>query len=353
MTGTVVVAVVALAVGIAIGMVVSNEPRQPAPLDDSRDAADPPVAPSSPDADAAPEPVPVPEPVPEPEPEPEPGVGVLGEFDVSMVGVRDWYEQSTGPRGLDESSLRVHEGRMDVREDGAVVEGRLVEGSLHVHARDVVIRGSVINGSVHFREGAHNGRLVDSVVRSGGPYPVRANYGATEVVLEHCEIDGRRSTNNNGGVAGGNITVRYCELHSHTDSAKVTSNSVWEYNWLHTNGTWGTDAHPDGLQSTGGTNIVVRRNFIDMPNAPTGNNSAMHFQATFRPLRDILIEENYLNGGNYTVYVRADDRGHGDPENVRILDNRMGRDFRYGLFSTQGDVTRQGNVWHDTGSPID
>jgi hypothetical protein len=261
--------------------------------------------------------------------------------------VRARYAEMTGPRGsMQEESLQVHDGRLNITTPGTVIDGMHLTSHVNVYAPDVTIKNSLITGHLRFHNGADNGLVTDTIVRHAGPYVVR-NSGARNLVLQHCEIDGLRSPDNNGGVTGSNLTVRYCDFHSHTDSAKVGSNSVWEYNHLHGNGRWLDRVHVDGLQSTGSTNVQIRHNLIEMP----GFSSAMHFQATFGPIRDITIEHNYLNGGSYTVYVRSDTNGHGDPHNVRIANNRMGRDYTNGLFSTRGDVTQVDNVWHDTGTP--
>jgi hypothetical protein len=268
------------------------------------------------------------------------------DWDRSLIGVRSWYEANTGPRDLDESKLRVHEGRLNLTTNGMTLENVRVNGPLHVVGDDITVRNVVVNGSLELRHS--NGALVeDVIVRSSGIYPVRAS-DATNWVLQYAEVDGRRSPTNNGGLYGGNGKIRYSEFHSHTDSAKVGSNSVWEYNWLHTNSTWGTDAHVDGLQSMGASNVVVRGNYIDMPISHDAN-SAIIAQSNFGAIRNWTVKDNYLNGGNFTVYFR--NKGHGDPQNIVIEDNRIGRDYRYGLLSTDGNgITTSGNVWHDTGA---
>ena len=45
-----------------------------------------------------------------------------------------------------------------------------------------------------------------------------------------------------------------------------------------------------------------------------------------------MIEGNWFNGGNYTIYLRG--KGvYGAPTSVTIRDNYFGRDYRYGIRS--------------------
>mgnify|MGYP001818056120 CR=1 FL=1 len=64
-----------------------------------------------------------------------------------------------------------------------------------------------------------------------------------------------------------------------------------------------------------------------------------------------MFTNNYLNGGNYTVYVK--DGGNGVPQNVQIINNRFGPDRRYGFLSQHGPVVWENNTWADTGEVID
>jgi hypothetical protein len=97
--------------------------------------------------------------------------------------------------------------------------------------------------------------------------------------------------------------------------------------------------------------LTVRRNFIDMP-IETEGNSAIIAAPIFGAVTDWLVEENYLNGGNYTLFFRSNDEG--DPEDILIRNNLVGRDYRYGIVSTDGSgVEVAENFWADTGEPVD
>lgn len=59
----------------------------------------------------------------------------------------------------------------------------------------------------------------------------------------------------------------------------------------------------------------------------------------------MTIEGNWLNGGNYTVYVR--DKGTGHPiDDVVITGNRFGQDYRWGLVSSDAPLQSDGTTSH-------
>ncbi|HUH08860.1 MAG TPA: cell wall-binding repeat-containing protein [Egibacteraceae bacterium] len=240
---------------------------------------------------------------------------------------------STGPR-IPSDQLQ-SSGGLVVTKDGAVVEGLDIAGTLVIDANDVVVR--------------------DTRVRSSARYPVRAMAGTSGTVIEYAEIDGEYSLDNNGCIQGPHLTVRHSELRRCTDGAKVGSGSLYEHNWIHdpTRDDRGADAnHIDGLQSTGGDGITIRGNYIDVIAADGHpSNSAIIQKSDFVAITDCLIEGNWLNGGNYTIFLREGD--HGPPTGCAVRGNRFGRDFRYGLLSTDGDVEVSGNVWDDDGSFAD
>ncbi len=63
-------------------------------------------------------------------------------------------------------------------------------------------------------------------------------------------------------------------------------------------------------------------------------------------ISNFVIEYNWLNGGNYTIYCGKDgSRG------VSVRYNRFGPDFRYGIITGKCDQL-VGNVWERTGEPI-
>jgi len=233
---------------------------------------------------------------------------------------------NTGPTN---SSELAPSGSITITQDGAVVENVAVNGIVRIQANNVTIRNFRINGG-------------------GASYGIQATYGYSGGIIE----DGEVYNVNSAGIYGGGFTARRLNVHeSGGDAVKPTSNVVFETSWLHNLGT-NDGAHADGFQSVGGSNYTFRGNNCDMPVTdppPYKSNACFIIQTNNSPIDNVLIENNWLNGGNFTVYVTDKGNGHGAPTNARILNNRFGRDYRYGLLRTDGNPVISGNVWDDTG----
>jgi hypothetical protein len=216
-------------------------------------------------------------------------------------------------------------GPLTVTRDGAVVDGLDVDGCLTIAADDVTVRRSRI--------------------RCAGDYVVRVAEGASGVLVEDVEIDGRGDPGTIAiGVSG--FTLRRADVHDVGDGPRMGDVTVVEDTWIHDLAVGG-GSHNDGIQSTGGRRIVIRHNRIDHPGQQT---SCILLGADLGDIDDALVQGNLLNGGNYTVYAGADP-GH-SASGIRIVGNRFGRDFVFGPAELDEGVTFSGNVFDDNGAPI-
>jgi hypothetical protein len=233
---------------------------------------------------------------------------------------------NTGPR--DPGALR-KVGSITVTKPGTIIENVHIEGPLIIRADDVTVRNFVIDGQ-------------------GSPYGVRCSFGNKGILLQDGEVLNVSSS----GIFGSGFTARRLNVHeSGGDAFKTSSGSTVEYCWVHHLGT-AEGAHADGNQSRDGESLVFRGNFFDMPidiGAPYKSNACLIIQTGLGPIDDVLIEENWLTGGNFTLYITDKGAGHGPPTNVRVLNNRFGREFRYGVLDMFGYVHIEGNRWDDTG----
>jgi hypothetical protein len=214
-------------------------------------------------------------------------------------------------------------GPLTVTRDGTVVDRRDIKGCLKIEASNVTVRRSRI--------------------RCTGDLPVRIGDGARDVVLEDVEIDGMGSSATTA-IGYDNYTLRRADVHDVGDGPRMADNTVVEDSWIH-DLVIGGGSHNDGIQSTGGTHIRILHNRIEHPHEQT---SCILIGADLGPIHDVLIQGNLLNGGNYTVYAGGDE-GYSD---IRIVGNRFGRDMVYGTHSLQANIVFSGNVWHDTGKPV-
>ena len=139
------------------------------------------------------------------------------------------------------------------------------------------------------------------------------------------------------------------------DGTKLSSNVLLEDCWVHHLG-MSEGAHADAVQIRGGTNIVIRSNFFDIPKptvSPYSSNACLMMDSGESPLSNVLVEGNWLSGGNYTIYLTPGADPHGVSD-ITLSNNRFTRHFLYGPLNAKwkGAVI-SGNVWEDTGELMD
>lgn len=219
-------------------------------------------------------------------------------------------------------------GPVTVTRDGSVLDGLDIQGCVTVKADRVRIRRSRI--------------------RCDGWNVLQVDEGHRGTVVEDVDIDGKGFAHG-VGVAGSDVVVRRADIHDVGDGIRIGSNSTYEDNYIHRLSV-GDGSHNDGMQATGDTHhVLIHGNRIEHPREQT---STILLKADFGPISDIRIEANWLNGGNYTLYVFSTDRYVTSDVGVRL--NRFGRDYVFGplaLDRAPGLVWRD-NVWDDTGEPM-
>jgi hypothetical protein len=243
-----------------------------------------------------------------------------------------------GNTGPSNPEILTPSGTLTITTDGAVLENLDVSGMVTIDADNVTLR--------NFR------------IDSDAFYGVRVVGGHTGVLLEDGEIYGMISA----GILGAGFTARRLHIHdSGGDGIKAGGAggpTLVEYCFIEKLGTK-ADAHADGNQTRGGSNITFRYNNIwipvpgtpNYPGAPYKSNAAFMISGT---VSNFVIERNWLTGGAYTIYCQNTD-GSG----VFVRKNRFGRDN--GGWSRGKDARRlragscaewSGNRWEESGEPI-
>jgi hypothetical protein len=242
-------------------------------------------------------------------------------------------ENCTGPTT---SNLSPYTGSLDFRTDNQVVENveMRIDRGLYVPADNVTFR---------------NVKIVFTGALDSDFTAVNLNYNAG-TVFEDCEIDGQGNVAR--AITGSGVTVRNCEIHDVGNAVEADGPLLIEGNYFHDiYEPAGTDWHADGIQtpiSTGNVTIIHNTVFGRDPST-----SAINVMGTLSaPATDVLIEHNLLAGGGYTLYA-------GPGSNYRVIDNHLSTRFfpKVGYYniwywdpSQDGDVTRSGNVIHETGA---
>lgn len=277
-------------------------------------------------------------------PTPPPGVGVLGAAPSASASASPSKSAGGGSAALPSSwpsarntgvpagtKLRAS-GSLQLEKNGQVVTGLDINGCVDVRAKNVTIRKSRINCD-----------------RS--TYSIRTHDGATNLVVEDVEING--GGNNSAAVCCGNYTLRRVNIHNVIDGPRLGSNVTIVDSWIHDLARV-SGSHNDALQTTGATNIVVRHNRLDTYRPSTGDpfNACLMIGSTTGPqVANLTFEDNYCNGGNYSIGIRTDLNA----SNVVFRRNVFGRDFRYGVVAHPdhpGITWEDSNVYLDNKKPV-
>jgi hypothetical protein len=212
--------------------------------------------------------------------------------------------------------------------DGAVVENLDVTGTVTIDADNVTIRNFRIQASI---------------------YGIKIFDGHSGIVIEDGEIYDMQSA----AILGVGFTGRRLYIHDSDQDGIKTQGSggptLVEYSFIEKLGK-AVGAHADAMQMRSGSGATFRYNNFyiptsgspNYPGSPYKSNATFLFQLT---AGNITVENNWLTGGNYTIYCLQD----GGKAYVR--NNIFGRDYRYGIRS--GSCSEwTNNRWEDTGAII-
>jgi hypothetical protein len=247
--------------------------------------------------------------------------------------------------------LTSYTGPSTISTANTVISGKIM-GCVRVTAPGVVIRNSKI---LCERPGTY---VVDS---SDGAY------SGTPLLVEDSEVAcTTRGVGTSGpGTAFGeaNITVRRTSIYGCENGFDVNQRITIEDSYIHDMYNGPGDPHTDGIQMAashlengswvrGAKDVVIRHNTI----YGMGDDGSFGTSAIIsNPGGDtnILIEHNLMAGGAYTLYCEGGSRG----TNYRVLNNRFSRRFgskvgTYGPSTDCSDEVQSGNVYHETGEPL-
>lgn len=217
--------------------------------------------------------------------------------------------------GVKLAPLACNGGDYIIDKPGTVIDGKQIPCSIRVTADNVKITRSKVTATGQW-----------------GIYLVDKNAGLT---VQDVEIVGSDACEY--GVGFEDVTSVRINVSGCSDGVKMETGSSLIDSWIH-DLSKGEGDHNDGIQITGGSNITIRHNRIENPKNQT---SAILVGGEFGSPSNILIENNLLNGGNYTVYL--------DPKGTNrvIRNNVFTRNFVYGPARLDGQVDWTNNTYED------
>lgn len=221
---------------------------------------------------------------------------------------------------------------LTIKEPGTIIDGLDIRGCVDVKADDVVIRRSRITCD-----------RPTTAIRQWGDH--------TGLVVEDVEIDGTGVVS--AAVGFSSYTLRRVNIHNVIDGPRMSNDTLIEQSWIH-GLSRKKGSHNDAIQTTGGRDLVIRGNTLEVYDARSGDffNAAIMVGSTTAPeVRNLLVEGNYFDGGNYTVNFRKDLVA----TDIVLRGNRFGRNARYGPVaggSNTGVSIDSTNVWDDTENSV-
>ena len=246
--------------------------------------------------------------------------------------------------------------------DNTVIEGeRIIAntftqycGGLTIAAKNVIVRNCWITSSFG------TGETVN------GTGVIKVEPGAS-VTIEHCTIDGSNRTHAGIWHGGASIVVRGCNIYGTNDGifAWDADNFTIEDNYLHNFTTESANGHIDGFQTEGGSHGIIRHNHFDITQ---GQNACVAIWNSRRNSDDILVDNNLMAGGGFTVYAEDYSPSEENPvggysvTNIRFTNNAFSTvHFNnvgyWGAWYPRGTTTdkwiRTGNHVYETGENID
>jgi len=233
------------------------------------------------------------------------------------------------------TKLKPSSGNLTLKR-GAVLKNRELTGCITVQGSNVTITNVLI----------HN---------NGCTWPIRANQGGfSNLTISHVEIDGRGQASNDAGIACGNCTISYANIHGTIDGIKADDNVTVRDSYIH-DLPHANESHNDGIQTLGTTRLTIEHNTIVVGQQANSAIILSTGSSGSTGMRNVAIRDNLLGGGVYSVfagYARGTDQ-LGRVSNISVVNNAFttstwSRGGRYGpLTSDDPPVVIAGNFWAD------
>ena len=201
---------------------------------------------------------------------------------------------TTGPR-LSMSPHRT--GAMTVKKDGTVISRWDITGSLDIYADDVTVIDSRITSDnwwgINLRAGHKGLRVLHTTITAvagkgpdngGVDYGV-SNMGSSPIEVGWCDIS----------VFGNALSMGQGDLHDnyvHDIAPFRNAGGQWQ--------------HTDAVISDGGNSgrLTVRHNtLLNATPVDQGASAALGLFADTGPVRDVIVDRNWLAGGAYALYA--------------------------------------------------
>ncbi|MBW4656729.1 MAG: M10 family metallopeptidase C-terminal domain-containing protein [Kaiparowitsia implicata GSE-PSE-MK54-09C] len=224
--------------------------------------------------------------------------------------------------GVPDGVTLLPSGSIIVTKPGTVISGLDIKGNIYIDADNVTVENCRITSSAY------------SVVQ--------IKTGSTGVVIQDCEINGVGSNNEGSHGINGVGTFLRNDIYNVENGINVGAGSgtVIEGNYIHDLKASGSP-HYDGIQIDGGqSDIRIDHNTIINPH---GQTAAIMIDNYFGPVSNVVVNDNLLVGGGYTIYADAQ-FGGGALSGVEITNNHIGSGYYGSLNTNKSSPVYTGNT---------
>jgi hypothetical protein len=224
----------------------------------------------------------------------------------------------------------VPSGDLRIDTPGVVIEGLDIQGTVMINANDVTLKNCKVTGASWA--------------------VINITSGKTGVVVQDCEINGL-SAEGVRGISGQGTFLRNNIHHTEDGIYLIASNIAMliQDNYIHDLQSDWSGPHYDGIATDGGvSNITIRHNTIINKH---GQVSAIMLSNLFGSVTNVTVDNNWLEGGGYTVYSDGQFNG-GTISGVSFTNNYLGKG-KYGYSSIRNNTpVWQGNRDSVTGQAL-
>lgn len=258
------------------------------------------------------------EPTDEPSSQPSPSDGQWpDESNTGVVGAGLSYSQLTPS------------GSITVTQPGTVIDKMDVRGQIKVRAENVTIRRTRVR-------------------TSGTLYGIEITPGIKGTVIEDVEVAGTDSSCGIG-IAHNRYVARRVNVHGCADGLRIGQDTSIEDSYIHSLRD-GDGTHNDAVQSIGGSRMRIVGNRLEGPWRE--QTSAIILSSYNSPIHDLLVQDNLVSGGTYTVYLF---HAGESVSNVRFIDNVwVDNSWKYGPEGVKSELVDEWtNNRTDTGRRVD
>ena len=199
-------------------------------------------------------------------------------------------------------------------------------GGITITTPNTVLQDVSVTGTIFIK--AANVTIKNFKIDADG-----GNYGIQVISGNVIAQDGEITNAMGGAVFGNNWTAIRLNVHDlGSDAFDGGGNNTLQDSWIHHIG-MSPGAHADGIQLNNGDHIVIRGNNFDLPwwdqvgNQVYRTNSCIFLNGyVYNYLDGTIIDGNWLNGGNYSVYALGQ-------TNTSLTNNVFGPDYQYGTIN--------------------